>query len=120
MDDGSDVTSEKEQAVLDALRERPTYVYAARKARIHRRTLYRWRMANPDFDARVQAAKNEGFDALEDAMVDRGMKDDTTAAIFMLKAWRPERYRETHNLNVSGNVSATVTVLFEQREDGPQ
>lgn len=90
----SKLTPEKEAIILDALRERPTYTHAARRARIHRRTMYVWRHEHPDFDARVQAARNEGFDAVEDRLIDRGLKDDTTALIFLLKGWRRERYGE--------------------------
>ncbi len=86
------VTPEKETVILNALREKPSYAAACRKARISRQTFYRWRRDDPEFDERVIAARNEGLDALEDALATRGIKNDTTAAIFLLKSHRREVY----------------------------
>lgn len=91
----SKFTPEKREAVLDALHNHPSLGRAARKVRVTRHTLRNWRKANPDFAAEVEAAREAGFEVLEDSMIERGAKDDTTAAIFMLKGWNPERYRET-------------------------
>ena len=119
MDDVRGVTPEKEAIILDALHEKPTYANAARKARITYRTLLRWRQADPAFDARVQAARHAGFDAVEDRLIDRGMKDDTTALIFLLKGWRPERYRDRLDAQLTGKDGAPLLVVIGQREDGP-
>lgn len=59
-------------------------------------TLWVWRKEHPDFGAEVMAAREQGMEALEDALIARGEKNDTTAAIFMLKGWKPERYKERH------------------------
>lgn len=91
---GTTFTPEKEQAVLDALRERPSFAAACRKAHISRRTFYNWREQFPEFNAAVLKAREEGLDALEDALVDRGQKHDTTAAIFLLKSHRRAVYGE--------------------------
>jgi uncharacterized linocin/CFP29 family protein len=99
-------TPEKDVVILDALREKPTYASAARKARISRRTLYEWRKEDPEFDAACIAARNEGLDALEDKLIERGMKNDTTAAIFMLKSLRRETYGD--KVQHSGEVGTVV------------
>jgi hypothetical protein len=83
---------EKEEAILTALRAKPTFEAACRAVRITRTTLNRWRKENPEFEARVQAAREEGFDRVEDCLVERAIEGDTTAAIFMLKSWRRSRY----------------------------
>lgn len=111
---------EKDQAIFDALRERPTYSHAARKAHISRTTLNEWRAADPDFARAVEQARHDGMEALEDRAVDRAYKESDTLMIFLLKGWRPDRYRERTDVNVSGNVTASVTVVLSQRQDGPQ
>lgn len=93
-------TPEKEAALLEALRERPVFAAACRKARIGKQAFYDWRRDDPEFDRRVVDARNEGLDALEDALATRGAKDDTTAAIFLLKSLRREIYGDkiTHEI----------------------
>ncbi len=83
---------EKDEQIFAALRERPTFASAARRARIARTTLTRWRKEDPEFDAACLAAREEGLDALEDSLMQRAMKNDTTAAIFLLKSLRREIY----------------------------
>lgn len=93
-------TPEKEQVILEALRERPSFAAACRKARIARSLFYRWRKEDPEFDRRVLEAREQGLDALEDALVTRGMKNDTTAAIFLLKSHRREIYGDKLDINL--------------------
>lgn len=90
-------TPEKEAVILAALREKPVYVAACRKARISKSAFLDWRRNDPVFDQRVIAAREQGLDALEDALNTRGLKDDTTAAIFMLKSLRREIYGDRVN-----------------------
>lgn len=85
-------TDEKEEAILAALREKPVYAAACRRARVSRAAFHEWRREDPAFAERVRVAREEGYDALEDALGERGLKDDTTAAIFMLKSHRREVY----------------------------
>ena len=99
-------TSQKGQKALAALRQGLSIAAACRRAGIDRKTYYNWRKADPDFADAADAAIENGTDALEDALFRRAKKDDTTAAIFLLKARRPEKYRETTN----HNITATVTV----------
>lgn len=96
-------TPEKEALLLDALRDRPVYAAACRKARISKQAFSEWRRDDPAFDRRVKAAREEGLDAIEDALSRRGLKDDTTAAIFLLKSLRREIYGDKvdHRVTVS-------------------
>lgn len=103
---------EKDMVILGALREKPTYASAARKARISRTTLTVWRKQDPDFAAAVEAAREEGFDAVEDRLVDRGMRNDTTAAIFLLKGWRRSRYGD--RVAVGGDEDNPIRVVIER------
>src|SRR5436190_23381417 len=76
-------TAEKERALTEALQQKPSISAACRKARISRNAYYEWIAADPEFKARMKSARDVGLDALEDALIDRGLKTDTTAAIFM-------------------------------------
>ena len=85
-------TPEKDLVILDALREWPTFSHAARKARIARSTLSQWRREDQAFNVAVLAAQDEGFDAIEDKLVDQTKRGDTTAMIFLLKGRRRPIY----------------------------
>jgi hypothetical protein len=96
-------TPEKEERILCALRERPVFSYACKKARIAKSAFYAWRHDDALFDQAVEDARQEGLDALEDALMDRGLETSDTAAIFMLKSHRRAIYgdRATVNVNVT-------------------
>jgi hypothetical protein len=111
-------TPEKRALILDALHNNPSYGGAARKARITRQTLYLWRKHDPEFGAECEAAREQGFEALEDALVARGQKNDTTAAIFLLKGWKPERYQDRKAVDM--NLTGSLTIVMGERSDGPQ
>lgn len=106
-------TPEKEAVLLDALREKPVFTAACRRARISREAFNQWRRDDPDFNQRVLAAREQGLDALEDALSTRGLKNDTTAAIFMLKSLRREIYGDkvdhTHRVSL---VTAPEWIAF--------
>ena len=93
-------TPEKDQVILDALREWPTFSHAARKARIARSTLKAWRNEDPAFNAACLAAQDEGFDAVEDKLIDRTKSGDTTAMIFLLKGRRRHQYGDRVDVNL--------------------
>jgi transposase-like protein len=95
---------EKRQIILDALEENPNFASACRKARISRPTLRKWRDADPVFDQQVLAARESGLDALEDALVVRAKKSDTTAAIFLLKSHRRSIYGDKVETTLSGRI----------------
>jgi hypothetical protein len=103
-------TPEKGQAILAALREKPSFAAACRKARVSRSIFYDWRHEDPAFDAAVIKAREEGLDALEDALVTRGAKNDTTAAIFMLKSLRRSIYAD--RLEHTGEGGAPLEIIL--------
>lgn len=93
---------------------------ACRKAKVSRVAFYQWRHDDPEFDADVLAAREEGLDALEDALITRGLKNDTTAAIFMLKSLRREVYGDRATLEHTGPDGGPLVVNIGVRQDGPQ
>lgn len=59
---------------------------AAAFARTTSQTVRNHRRADPEFDRKCVEAYNAGTDAIEAALVERGKKRDTVAAIFILKS----------------------------------
>ncbi len=104
---GTDGTVKKKEAVIEAIAERFSIMHAAARAGVPRRTLYNWRDDDPTFDAAIIEARRAAIDVLEGSLYERASDNDTTAAIFLLKGWEPARYRERHDVNVSGEVDHT-------------
>lgn len=112
----------KRQAFLDALAETASVFAACRESGLARRTAYDWRAEDPDFAAAWDKALDIGTDALEDEATRRAFhgydepvhykgkatsairKYSDTLLIFMLKARRPERFKEraAHELTGEG------------------
>lgn len=96
------VTPEKVTALLDALRLNPHIGKACRKVGISRTTLWRWRVESPELNDAVLAVRKQGFDVVEDGLIDSAAKGDTTAAIFLLKNNRREVYGDRAALEFTG------------------
>jgi hypothetical protein len=113
---------QKRAAFLAALAETANVSRACLVARLPRRTAYDARAADPAFAAAWDAAVELGTDALEDEAVRRahegtvkpvfykgaecgGIREySDTLLIFMLKARRPERYRERSALDLNATI----------------
>lgn len=87
-------TAEKKVAFIAELRARGTVYHAALAAGIGRRTAYRWREEDDQFAEEWGDATEDTTEVLEDSMYQRAIKGDTIAGIFLLKARRPDVYRE--------------------------
>lgn len=92
------VTPKKEEKAwrepfLAALSEHGSITLAARAARVSRFTVYRERNQDELFRKQWDYALELGVDALEDMAKIRAQTSDTLM-IFLLKAHRPEKYRE--------------------------
>lgn len=109
----TDKTPENIEKFLTTLADGGTIAAGAKAAGVHRATAYKWRDEDPEFAAAWDEAIEQGTDALEDEAKRRaveGVKEPVfhkgeicghvqrysdTLLIFMLKARRPEKYRET-------------------------
>jgi hypothetical protein len=80
---------------LDGLRMHGVVTRAAMEAGIDRDTAYYERQRDPTFAVEWQEALDRGVDMLEDVAKQRAFAGSDTLLIFLLKAHRPERYRET-------------------------
>lgn len=107
---------------LDAFAETHLVTEAARRAGIHRDTAYAWRKSNPEFarswadieEASTEALEREALRRAVEGWVERPVFDkdgeqvgevrkfSDTLLIFMLKARRPDTYRERYQHEHSG------------------
>src|SRR5712692_5557284 len=127
-------TPEKQSAFLKLLREGRTVEGAARAVAIHRSTLYRFRERSGEFKRAWEEAWEAGIEALEDELRRRGFEGvekpvfhsgvvvgtvrefDTTAAIFILKARKPEVYRDNARIEHTGPGGGPVQVQSFREE----
>jgi len=72
------------------------------------------------FAAEVAAAKEAGTEFLEDVARKRAVESSDTLLIFLLKARKPEMYRDTQRLEHTGIDGTPLTVVITERPDGPQ
>jgi hypothetical protein len=78
-------------------------------------TAYDWRKADADFAKAWDAALEAGTDVLEDIALQRAKLQSDTLIIFLLKARRPEKYKERSQIDKRETVDITVTVDDRQR-----
>lgn len=114
-----DRTATKE-AFVEALREKYSVYHAAHEAGIARSTAYLWRSQDPEFAAAWDEALEDAKDTLEQSLFERAVNGteepvfyqgacvgtvtrySDTAAIFLLKGARPEKYRERQEISGPG------------------
>jgi hypothetical protein len=110
-------TGEWIETFLSALRTLPVIRVACKEAGISRKTAYQWRERDPEFRAQWDEAHEDGIDMLEATLHKRAREKDTLASIFLLKAWRPERYREHATTAVQVNVVTKLERVVVQKPD---
>lgn len=114
------LTPEKLTAFCAALAETGIVARACKAVDISRVTAYEWRNEIPEFAAAWDKALAIGVTALEDeahrrgfegvdegvyhqgVLVDTQRKYSDTLAIFLLKAHKPEKYRENSRMELTG------------------
>ena len=123
-------------AFLDTLRDTCTIAKAVRAIGISRRQAYDLRSADPEFASGWENALDEGVDGLEfeaqrrafegtddpvyqgGALVGHIRKYSDTLAMFLLKAHRPERFRERTEVKHTGEVDITQRILAARKAHG--
>lgn len=120
------LTPERLSAFCAALADTGVVAKACKAVGISRQTAYEWRDEMPDFRARWDKAINIGITALEDeahrrafegteepiyhhgTLVGSNTKYSDALAMFLLKAHRPEKYRERFDVASSGSITLNV------------
>lgn len=80
-------------------------------------TVSRWRRESEDFDDAMDMSKEIGIQRLEDWALERAMdmvNPSDRLVEFLLKAHRPERYRERVDHRISGGVEHRKRVVLEE------
>lgn len=115
----------RQQAFLAAFVERGTVLAASQVAGIHRDTHYEWLRTDPDYAAAFQMAEEDAVQVLETEIRRRATvgveepvfhqgkivghirKYSDTLAIFILKARRPEVYRDRFEGTIKREIDIT-------------
>ena len=77
---------------------------AARAARVHYTSHFYWMKTDPHYAAAFEEAREMAAQHLEDEAVRRAMGGSDTLLIFLLKAFKPEVYKERHEVYHTGAV----------------
>jgi hypothetical protein len=96
---------------LEVLRSTCNVRLSADAAGIDRDTAYRRRGRDPRFAARWAQAEQDGIDVLEAEARRRALSVSDTLLIFLLKAPRPERYRESIRIDFRREAQRTADEL---------
>ena len=101
-------TPKNRQKFLEHLSTGASVRASARAAGFGRRTAFEWKADDPDFAAEWEEAYESGTESLEEVARARAMEKSDSLLMFLLKARRPEIYRErvTHN----GNNAAPIVI----------
>jgi len=84
-----------------------------------RATAYLWREKDAEFARAWDDAKEDGVDRLEDIAKQRAFDGSDTLVIFLLKANRPDKYRDTQQISFDSQAPLKVTFkITGAGEDG--
>lgn len=97
---------EWKQNFLAALRDTGNVRLSAKHAGIDRTTAYKAYHSDEEFRRQWDSSIDDAIDTLEGVARQRAMATSDTLLIFLLKAHRPEKYREKYDAKVA--VSGTI------------
>ena len=113
------LNKKKKELFLAELREGWSVTRAARAAGMSRATAYLWREKDAEFARAWDDAKEDGVDRLEDIAKQRAFDGSDTLVIFLLKANRPDKYRDTQQISFDSQAPLKVTFkITGAGEDG--
>lgn len=93
------LSAERKEILLKAVvRTGGNITRAARLLGTTRQNIYRWAQTDPVFAELFNEALEAGTDNLEERVYERAMDTSDRLAEFLLRARRPEKYRETYKL----------------------
>lgn len=95
---------------LETLRESGVVTHSAQVAGVGHRTVYKHREIDPEFAKQWDEAVAEAIERLELEAVRRARDYSDLLLIFLLKANKPDKYRETRRFEVSGPLGGPVEI----------
>lgn len=112
-------TQQQEQAqkqrYLKAIARIGTLTGGCRAAKVSPHTVYAWREHDDAFKLAEHEAREECADQIEASVIRRAKNRSDTLAIFMLKAMRPEKYRDRQWIEHSGPEGEPIAIDVEHR-----
>lgn len=108
----------KQRAFLAAFGKSGIIGEAARKAKIARQDHYNW-ITDPEYAAAFESAREESIELLEKSARNRAMrtrKPSDLLTIFLMKAARPDKYRDNVRVEHSGDLRLIVERLSSARQ----
>jgi len=117
--DGHQLAAETwREAFLRSFRACGIIKRAAEDAGVTRRAVYYAHKREPEFRALYDEAREESIEVLEDVARGRAKESSDNLLIFLLKAARPDVYREVvRNENINVNMNANLERLDKQLTD---
>ena len=114
----------KKPAVIAAFKNCANVTKACELVDIARATFYGWLKDDPEFKAAYEAAREEAIQVLEDEAIKRAtIGGSDTLLIFLLKAARPQKYRDYVRQEITGSgggpIERKVTVRIIDPNDKP-
>jgi hypothetical protein len=109
-------TAEQKQRFLDALGETGIAIAACEESGLPHMTAYWHRQRDAEFAKAWADALEQSTQRLEASVYRRAMDKDTLLAMFMLKARRPDVYREKETVHTGPN---TVNIAYINEWRGP-
>lgn len=94
----------RKRAMLAALARTANVSASCRATGVGRQTHYDWMDSDPGYRAGVAIAKEEAIEVLEAAARRRALVGSDTLLIFLLKAARPDVYRERHEVKTEATI----------------
>ena len=100
---------------IAALRNCGNVRAACQACQVGRQTVYDEKANDPAFAKRWELAVEEAVEVLEAMARQRAMKSSDLLLIFLLKALKPDVYREVRDVNVKGNLNQEIVVDLVSR-----
>jgi hypothetical protein len=117
----TELTAKKRAAFCERLANGFSVTEGAKAIGVERATVYLWRKKEPEFAAQWEAALDKGTEHLEDEAVKRATEGKSdTLLIFLLKARRPNVYREKyeHKFDFSSSLARVLGEFRKLDSDG--
>ena len=117
--DGYQLSTEAWQSVfLSSFSQCGNITRSSEAAEVTRQAVFYAHKRDPDFRALYEEAKEESIERLEDVARKRATDSSDNLLIFLLKAMRPEMYREiVRNENINVNMNANLDRLDRALSD---